>query len=256
MIDALYIATAGLKSQQQQIDTLSNNISNMQTPGYKSQRVAFGDVAVISPGQVDAGIRPQSSGAGSEVLSTSAMFSQGSMQQTNNPWDVGIQGDGFLELDDGNGNRVYTRAGQLHVDNEGYLAAVNGYRLAQNIQIPPDASNIKISANGQIYATVGNAATSQTLLGSIELAMVPSPEGLQSVGGNNYVATQTSGDPSMGKPNENGAGMIMQGALEGSNVDMVSQMSTLVIAQRAYQLNARVLQASDQILDTINNLRQ
>lgn len=255
MIDALYTATAGLKSQQAQIDTLSNNISNMQTPGFKSRRVSFGDVAVISPAQVQAGLNPEHAGAGSEVLSTSAVFSQGQMLQTNRVWDIGVQGEGFLEVVDGSGNHLYTRDGQLHVDTEGYLATAAGNRLAQDIQIPPDATNIQINQGGQISATVGGAAVT-TVLGTLELNTFPSAEGLQSVGGNNYAPTQASGDPSVGKPNENGVGMIMQGSLEGSNVDMVSEMATLVIAQRAYQLNARVLQASDQILDTINNLRQ
>lgn len=255
MIDALYIATAGLKSQQAQIDTLSNNISNMQTPGFKSRRVAFGDVAVISPEQVQAGMSPQSAGAGSEILSTSSVFSQGAMQQTNKVWDIGIQGEGFLEVVDGNGNHLYTRDGQLHVDNQGYLVTAAGDHLAQDFQVPPDVTDIRINQNGQVYATVG-ADQEQTLLGEIELSTFPSPEGLQLVGNNNFAPTQASGDPSVGRPNENGVGALMQGMLEGSNVDMVSEMSTLVIAQRAYQLNARVLQASDQILDTINNLRQ
>lgn len=255
MIDALYIATAGLKSQQTQIDTLSNNISNMQTPGFKSQRVAFGDVAVISPEQVQAGLSPESNGAGSQILSTSSVFAQGTMQQTNKVWDLGIQGEGFMEVVDANGNHLYTRDGQLHVDSEGYLVTPTGSHLAQDIQIPPDATNIQVNQNGQIYATVGGSQT-QTLLGQIELSTFPSPEGLQPVGSNNFAPTQASGDPSVGKPNVDGVGAVMQGMLEGSNVDMVSEMSTLVIAQRAYQLNARVLQAADQILDTINNLRQ
>ncbi|MGC1548091.1 MAG: flagellar hook-basal body complex protein [Rhodanobacter sp.] len=255
MIDALYIATSGLQSQQSQIDTLSNNISNMQTPGFKSQRVSFGDIAVISPSQVQAGLSPEHSGAGTEIVSTSAVFSQGQMSQTGNTWDIGIQGDGFLEVVDANGNHLYTRDGQLHVDSGGYLATADGSRLSQEIQIPPDASNITINQNGQINATVGGS-TNQTLLGTFELSTFPSPEGLQSVGSNNFMPTQASGDPSVGKPNDSGVGSILQGSLEGSNVDMVSEMATLVIAQRAYQLNARVLQASDQILDTINNLRQ
>lgn len=255
MIDALYIATSGLQSTQSQIDTLSNNLSNMQTPGFKSQRVSFGDIAVITPSQVQAGLTPSQTGAGTEVISTSSVFSQGTMSQTGNTWDVGIQGEGFLEVVDSNGNHLYTRDGQLHVDSDGYLAAADGSRLSQQIQIPPDASNITINQNGQIYAQVGGS-TSQTLLGTFELSTFPSPEGLQSVGSNNYVPTQASGDPSVGKPNDSGVGAILQGSLESSNVDMVSEMATLVIAQRAYQLNARVLQASDQILDTINNLRQ
>lgn len=255
MIDALYISTAGLKSQQAQIDTLSNNISNMQTPGFKSRRVAFGDVAVISPTQVQAGLAPGSEGAGSQILSTSAIFSQGQMQQTNNVWDLGIQGAGFFEIVDASGNHLYTRDGQLHLDNDGYLATAEGNRLAQDLQIPPDATNIHIDQNGQVFGTLSDG-TASSLLGTIQLATFPSPEGLQSVGGNNYVPTQASGDPSMGHANENGAGALLQGSIEGSNVDMVSEMATLVMAQRAYQLNARVLQASDQILDTINNLRQ
>lgn len=255
MIDALYIATSGLKSQQSQIDTLSNNISNMQTPGFKAKRVAFGDIATISPAQVAAGLPPESEGAGSEIVATTALFSQGQMTQTNNTWDIAIQGSGFLEVADGNGQRLYTRSGQLHVDSEGYLATVDGNRLAQQIQIPPDATQIQINQSGQIYANVGGG-TAQTLLGTIELSVFPSPDGLQSVGNNNFAATQASGDPSVEKANENGTGIILQGELESSNVDMVTEMASLVIAQRAYQLNARVLQASDQVLDTINNLRQ
>jgi flagellar basal-body rod protein FlgG len=253
MIDALNIATSGLQAVQSQIDTLSNNLSNMQTPGFKAKRTSFGDIAVITPSQVQAGLTSSQSGAGAEVLSTDAVFSQGQMQQTGNTWDIAIQGEGFLEVADANGNHLYTRDGQLHVDTDGYLATADGSRLAQQIQIPPDATNIQINQNGQIYAQDGG---SRTLLGTLELSTFPSPEGLQSVGSNNYVPTQASGDPSVGKPNDSGVGAILQGSLESSNVDMVSEMATLVIAQRAYQLNARVLQASDQILDTINNLRQ
>jgi flagellar basal-body rod protein FlgG len=255
MIDALYIATSGLQATQSQIDTLSNNLSNMQTPGFKAKRANFGDIAVITPSQVQAGLTPSESGAGTEVISTSSVFAQGQMQQTGNTWDVAVQGEGFFEVVDTNGNHMYTRDGQLHVDSEGYLAAADGSRLAQNIQIPPGTSNITINQSGQITGQVGGS-TSQTLLGTFELATFPSAEGLQSVGSNNYVPTQASGDPTVGKPNDSGVGAILQGSLESSNVDMVSEMATLVIAQRAYQLNARVLQASDQILDTINNLRQ
>lgn len=255
MIDALYIATSGLKSQQAQIDTLSNNISNLQTPGFKGRRVAFGDIATISPAQVQAGLAPRADGAGSAVLATTATFAQGQMMQTNATWDLGIQGGGFFEVVDANGNHLYTRDGQFHVDAEGYLATADGNRLAQDIQIPPDATQIQVDQGGQISATVGDA-TEKTVLGTIELSTFPSPEGLQSVGNNNFVPTGASGDPSIGKADENGAGTLLQGSLEGSNVDMVAEMATLVLAQRAYQLNARVLQASDQILDTINNLRQ
>jgi len=255
MIDALHIAASGLKSQQTQIDTVSNNVANMQTPGYKQLRSSFADAAVISPAQVQAGLSPEHNGAGAEILSTSSLFSQGTLQQTNNTWDIAIQGEGFLEVVDSAGNHLYTRDGQLHVDSQGYLATTDGSRLAHDIQIPPDAANIQIDQAGQITGTVGTD-TSTTVLGTLELSTFPSTAGLQPVGSNNYAPTQASGDPSVGKANENGAGTIIQRSLEGSNVDMVDSMSTLMMAQRAYQLNARVLQASDQILDTINNLRQ
>jgi flagellar basal-body rod protein FlgG len=255
MIDALHIAASGLKGQQSQIDTISNNVANMQTPGFKQQRGSFADVSVITPGQVQAGMAPEHAGAGTQLVDTRTLFSQGTLRLTGNTWDLAIQGDGFLEVVDDAGNHLYTRDGQLHVDSQGRLATAGGYRLAQDIQIPPDAKNLTVDANGQISAIVGND-TATTVIGIIDLSSFPSPEGLQAVGSGNYAPTEASGEPTLGKANENGAGSIVQGSLEGANVDMVDAMSSLMMAQRAYQLNARVLQAADQILDTINNLRQ
>jgi flagellar basal-body rod protein FlgG len=177
------------------------------------------------------------------------------MQETTNPWDLAIQGNGFFEVQNGDSDRLYTRAGSLKIDSDGYVATAAGMRLAQGIQIPADATHIAIATNGEITAQLpGDKAT--TVVGQIELSTFTSPEALRSVGGNNFAATDLSGDATVGKPGDAGFGTVTQGYIEGSNVDLVSEMSTLVLAQRAYQLNARVLQASDQILDTINNLNR
>lgn len=255
MIDALYIAASGLTSQQQQIDAISNDLANMQTPGYKRSRVAFTDITSVTPAQAQQGLAMNQVGAGTQITETAPVMVDGTMQQTNNPLDVAIQGAGFLEVGDADSNHLYTRAGQLKVDSDGYLATATGQRLSQNLQIPTDATNIVIASNGQITATLGGGKEN-TVIGNLELATFTAPEALRSVGGNNFAVTPASGDPVMGKPGDAGFGTVTQGYVEGSNVDLVGEMSTLVLAQRAYQLNARVLQASDQILDTINNINR
>jgi flagellar basal-body rod protein FlgG len=255
MIDALYIAASGLQGSQTQIDTLSNNLANMQTPGFKQSHVNFANVAALSPEQVQQGVTVDGQGAGLQVLDTRAVFTEGALVQGSNPLDVAIQGQGFLETVDASGNHVYTRDGQLHVDNEGYLATAGGNRLADGIQIPPDAREVTIGRDGRITALLGSD-TQTTELGQIQLATFTSPEGLKQVDGNAFVPTELSGDPTLGHPQDAGYGTVVQGMVEQSNVDMVQSMTSLVLAQRAYQLNARVLQAADEILDTINNLRR
>ena len=255
MIDALYIAASGLQGEQSQIDTISNNLANMQTPGFKSSRVSFANVATVTPAQVQEGIVDDRTDAGVDIAATRPEFTEGALKQTGNPLDIAIDGPGFLEVETAAGDHVFTRAGQLHVDQDGYLETVDGSRLADNIQIPPDAKNISIDTTGRITATLGSD-TAPTTLGQIQLSVFASPEALQIVGNNAYVPTEQSGDPSEGKPGDAGFGTVLQATLEQSNVDMVQEMTNLVLAQRAYQLNARVLQAADQILDTINNLRQ
>jgi flagellar basal-body rod protein FlgG len=256
MIDALFIAASGLNSQQQQIDVISNNLANMQTPGYKRSRVSFTDVSALTPAQAQQGQATNQVGAGTQITETAPVMIDGALQQTGNTWDLAIQGPGFFEIENGeDGGRLYTRAGQLKLDSDGYLATAAGQRLAQGIQIPLDAKHVTVSANGEIHAQLGSDGT-DSVLGSLQLATFTAPEALRSVGGNDFAVTPASGDPSIGSPGDAGFGSITQGYVEGSNVDLVGEMSALVLAQRAYQLNARVLQASDQILDTINNLNR
>ena len=189
MIDALYIAASGLQGSQTQIDTLSNNLANMQTPGFKQSHVNFANVAALSPEQVQQGVTVDGQGAGLQVLDTRAVFTEGALVQGSNPLDLAIQGQGFLETVDASGNHVYTRDGQLHVDNEGYLATAGGNRLADGIQIPPDAREVTIGRDGRVTALLGSD-TQTTELGQIQLATFTSPEGLKQVDGNAFVPAE------------------------------------------------------------------
>lgn len=254
MIDALYISATGLRSQQEQIDVISNNVANMQTPGFKKSRVSFAEITNAVPF-----IQPAhpglERGGGTRILSTSSVFSEGELRLTQNATDLAIDGTGFFELETTDGEKVYTRAGQFRVDTDGYLASVGGLRLAQGVQIPADAQDIRISLTGEVSARLGDDSE-RTVIGDIELATFSAPDALQAIGDNNFAPTAESGAASFGKPGDPGFGKLHQGYLEMANVDLIDEMTALVMAQRAYQLNARVLQASDQILETINNLRR
>lgn len=254
MIDALYISATGLRSQQEQIDVISNNVANMQTPGFKKSRINFAEISGVM-GETQNASAPQFSGGGTRVMSTMPIFSEGEMRLTQNLTDLAIQGPGFFELENTDGEKLYTRAGQFRIDQEGYLVSVNGMRLAQGVQIPPDAIDLRISPTGEVSARLGNDSE-RTQIGAIELTTFPSSDSMQAVGENMFAATEGSGAPSFGKPGDAGVGKLQQGYLEMANVDLIDEMTNLVMAQRAYQLNARVLQAADQILETINNLRR
>ena len=255
MIDALYISSTGLRSQQEQIDVISNNVANMQTPGFKRGRVNFAEVAATPmPGEAMSSVAAMH-GSGARVASTSLEFAAGALQPTRSPLDLAIDGNGFFELEDLNGNRFYTRSGRFRLDEQGYLTATNGMRLASAPQIPPDATDVLISASGEVSALL-DGTSERTVLGAIELVTFASMEGLESHGDNVFLATTRTGGAMPALAGENGAGRLQQGYLEAANVDMIDEMTGLVLAQRAYQLNARVLQASDQVLETINNLRR
>lgn len=256
MIDALYISATGLRSQQEQIDVISNNVANMQTPGFKKSRVNFAEIANAVPQNPPAlAALGSGSGGGTRILSTLPVFSEGEMRLTQNVTDLAIDGAGFFELETATGEKVYTRAGQFRVDSDGYLTSVSGHRLAQGVQIPADAVDIRVSLTGEVSARLGDDSE-RTSIGAIELATFASPDALDAIGENNFAPTAASGAASFGRPGDPGFGKLQQGFLEMANVDLIDEMTTLVMAQRAYQLNARVLQASDQILETINNLRR
>ena len=255
MIDALYISASGLRSEQKQIDVISNNVANMQTPGFKRSRVNFVDVASASLVQDGQSVPGISNGNGTRIVSTTTSFAPGELRATSGSYDLAIEGAGFFELEAEDGSLVYTRDGQFRLDAEGYLRSVQGLQLARGFQIPADAADVRVAPNGEVSARLGGS-TGRTVLGAIELAAFAAPELLTAVGNNNFAATDAAGAVSYGRAGDTGFGRMQQGYVELANVEMIDEMSALVLAQRAYQLNARVLQASDQILETINNLRR
>lgn len=252
MIDALYISASGLRSDQKQIDVISNNVANLHTPGFKRSRVNFVEVASAAVG----GSGPLDAiGDGTRVHSTSTLFGPGDLRATRNPLDLAIDGPGFFEFESDTGEPVYSRDGQFRVDAEGYLVNVQGLRPTHPIQIPPDAVKIEIAANGDVTAQLGGT-TERSLLGTLELTAFAAPDTLVAIGDNRFRASDAAGAASYGRPGDTGFGHVQSGYVEMANVELVDEMSSLVLAQRSYQLNARVLQAADQILETINNLRR
>lgn len=259
MIESLYIAETGMTSQQKLIDVISNNIANSSTPGFKKSQVNFVDLVYRSEtpnGQANnVSGSNVNNGAGVQIASNITDFSVGELKQTNNPFDLAIQGSGLLEVELADGELAYTRAGRLRLDSEGYLATQEGLRLSANIQLPPDAVNLLISPQGQVSAQLGHQGE-RVVLGELELAKFTNMESMRTSGQNLYTATPESGDVLYGKPGEYGLGHLAQGTTEISNVSMTEEMVNLMLAQRGYQLNARIIQISDQLLDTVNNLRR
>jgi len=260
MIDALYISASGLRSEQKQIDVISNNVANMQTPGFKRSRVNFADVASpetpLANATADAATAPENVRVGgTRVVSTLAQFEQGEMRLTNNPLDLAIDGVGLFELERDDGSLVYTRDGQFRLDGDGVLRSMQGLRLANAPQVPLEATDVRVSGAGELSVLMPGDAE-RTVLGTIELATFAAADELVSAGDNQFASSAQAGAASYAVPGEAGSGKLRQGSVEMANVEMIDEMSSLVLAQRAYQLNARVLQAADQVLETINNLRR
>lgn len=259
MIDALYIAASGLRSEQKQIDVISNNVANMQTPGFKRSRVNFADVAGTALPAAVANDAPARAAepmpGGTRISSTISEFDTGELKPSGNPLDLAIDGAGLFELELDNGTVAYTRDGQFRLDGEGTLRTMQGARLANAPQIPLEATDVRVSSAGEISVLMPGD-TERSVLGAVELAVFGAADALQSVGDNRYAATLAAGTPTYAVPGEAGSGKLQQGYVEMANVQMIEEMSSLVMAQRAYQLNARVLQAADQVLETINNLRR
>lgn len=259
MIDALYISTSGMNSQQHWIDVISNNVANINTPGFKRSQVEFSDMVYNDARLPESESRQEPTshmrGLGASVSATHQVFSDGELKPTQNPLDLAIQGNGFFEAMTESGEVIYSRAGQLRIDRDGYLCTQNGNRLSANIQVPPDAGNLLIDDKGVVTATI--IGSSETIeLGQLELARFTNADALRPIGDNQYLSTNESGEAYLGAPGEAGLGKVLQGFSEVSNVELSDEMTNLVLAQRAYQLNARVLQVADQLLETINNLRR
>jgi flagellar basal-body rod protein FlgG len=259
MIDSLYIGATGMNAQQQNIDTVANNLANVNTSGFKRSRAEFADLVYRSvelPGSAN-GARAAAGrmGMGAAVAANAKMFGAGEIKKTGETYDLAVNGPGFFELVLPDGNLAYTRNGAFRVDREGFLASAEGYRLSAQVQLPPDAREVRVAADGSLFARLPDES-SEVQLARIELAAFANPAGLTSLGDNVYGATEQSGSANLGPGGEGGRGQIQQGFLEGSNVKLIDELLGLILAQRAYELNAKVVQASDELLGMANNLHR
>ncbi len=259
MFRSLHIAATGMVAQETSLDTIANNLANANTVGYKRQEAQFEDLLYqnLRPaGAGPGGGAPAGAqvGSGSRVVATSRFFSQGSIQQTGNPLDVAIEGTGFLAVNRPNGEVAYTRAGTLRLDAQGQLVTSDGLSIEPALTIPSDATNIAIAPDGTISATQPGQHT-PTPVGQLNLVTFPNPDGLMAVGHNLFTATGASGEPSSGAPGRDGRGTILQGAVESSNVEVVQEMIGLIRAQRAYEVNSKVVSAADEMLRNATQMR-
>lgn len=259
MTQALWIAKTGVDAQQTKMSVISNNLANASTTGYKRSRAVFEDLLYQNqrqPGAQSSQDTTYSSGlmlgTGVRTVATEKLFSQGAATQTNNPMDVAIEGKGFLQVLMPDGSLAYTRDGSLQVDAQGQLVTANGNPVQPAVTIPADAQSVTIGIDGTIsVATQGTAATTQ--VGSIQLADFINPGGLQPMGSNLYVETTSSGSPQVGSPGLNGLGSLRQGYIEGSNVNVVEELVSMIETQRAYEMNSRAISTADQMLQYVSN---
>lgn len=258
MNDAIYIAATGMQAQQTNVNAIANNVANVNTPGFKRSRVTFLDLVqsqASSPQLDPAEDKPIfGSGAGVNIGTIAKQFSAGDVKSTGNPMDLAIQGEGFIEVLLADGSSAYSRGGTLQVNSENLLATSEGYVLKHRIQIPNDTRSLRISPDGEVVAI--NPQSKEWNLGRIELVTFANPTGLVAQGDNVYRAGPGSGDALTAFPGEAGAGKLAQGQLESSNVKLIDEMVQLMVAQRAYEMNVKVMQAADEIASMTNSLRR
>lgn len=258
MISALYVSKTGLAAQDKQLSTISNNLANTSTVGFKRDRAMFEDLLYQiqrQPGaketqdsQLPSGLQL---GTGTRVVATQKQFSQGNLQVTEQPLDVAIDGRGFLQVLQADGSIAYTRNGQLQLNSEGQMVNSDGMVLEPSITVPQGANRITIGKDGTVNAYSEGQVTPQQL-GNITLADFVNPAGLQAIGGNLFVESVASGNAQQGAPGENGMGALLQGNLESSNVDIVEEMVNMITTQRAYEMNSKVVSTADQMLQYIS----
>ncbi len=259
MIRALWTASAGMQSQQVNMDVIANNLANVNSTGFKKSRPDFQDVlyqttqvAGTGPdgGQSPTGIQI---GLGSRVAAVQKIFTTGDFQQTENELDVAIEGNGFFQITLPDGTEAYTRAGAFKKDSTGQLVTSDGYPLTPQIVIPENASTVSISDGGTVEVLL-DGETEPTEIGTIELVRFGNPAGLKSLGRNLYAQSATSGDALTGTPNEDGFGSLAQGYLENSNVNIMEEMVNMIAGQRAYEVNSKAIQTADEMLQMTSGL--
>ncbi len=259
---SLNIAATGMLAQQLNVEVISNNIANINTTGFKRSRAEFQDLLYQNERRVgssssDAGTTVPSGiqvGLGVRTASVARLNEQGNLQSTSNPLDVAIQGVGFFQVTLPNGDTAYTRAGALQLSQDSKLVTPDGFPILGVNQIPQNALSISINAQGTVEVQVAGQAQPQQA-GQVELATFANEAGLEAIGNNLFRETPASGAPQTGNPGTNNLGTILQGFIETSNVNVVSEITNLITAQRAYEMNSRVIETSDQMLNTLSQLR-
>ncbi|MDA8429166.1 MAG: flagellar basal-body rod protein FlgG [Geobacteraceae bacterium] len=262
MMRALWTAASGMQAQQSNIDVVANNLANVSTAGFKKSRADFQDLMYQnlkssgSPStnstQVPTGIQI---GLGTRLASVTKLFTAGDITQTGNELDVAIEGDGFYQIQLPDGTTGYTRAGSFKQDSTGRVVTTDGYPLLPEVVIPSNATKINIGNDGTVSVQQAGQ-TSTTNVGNIQLAAFANPAGLSAQGKNLFVPTDASGAATTGTPAQNGLGTLAQGMLEMSNVNVAEEMVNMIVGQRAYEINSKAVQASDEMLQTANNLKR
>lgn len=262
MMRALNTAATGMVTQQINLDVIANNLANVNTTAFKGQRAEFQDLMyqVLRPSgaATGGGARlPQAAnvGLGSRYVASSTNFSQGSLLTTSNPLDIAVTGDGFFEIELPNGETAYTRDGTFKVDADGQIVTSDGYKLKPNITLPTGYRALAVSPSGEVSAILPGA-NDPTTMGNIQLAVFPNQAGLMRIGQNLFQAGNGSGAASLQTPGQNGSGQLTQNVTEGSNVQIVEEMVRMITAQRAYEINSKAIQTSDDMLGILNNLKR
>ncbi len=260
MIRSLWIAKTGLDAQQTQMDVISNNLSNVSTNGFKRSRAVFEDLLYQTMRQPGAQSSQQTQlpsglqiGTGVRPVATERIFTQGNLQQTGNDKDVAINGAGFFQVLLPDGSTAYTRDGSFQIDSQGQLVTSSGYVVQPAITIPADAQSLTVARDGTVSVKLAGAVA-PTQVGALQLATFVNPAGLESKGENLYAETPSSGNPNNNVPGTNGAGLLTQGYVETSNVNVVEEMVNMIQTQRAYEINSKAISTSDQMLQKLTQL--
>jgi flagellar basal-body rod protein FlgG len=259
VIRALFTASTGMQAQQLNLDVIAHNLANVNTAGFKRSRVDFQDLLyqTIRPAgtrttgsEIPTGIQV---GLGSRPVATQKMFAQGTFQQTENPLDLVIEGEGFFQLARADGSVAYTRSGAFKRDSTGQIVSSDGLVLQPALTIPPDALNVTVGTDGTVSVTT-SASPTPTTVGQIELARFANPAGLNAIGKNLFLLTAASGTATTGQPGVTGFGTLSQGFLESSNVSVVDEMVNMIAAQRAFEVNSKAIRTADEMLSIANGV--
>ena len=260
MINSLWIAKTGMSAQQTQLDVISHNLANVSTTGFKRNNAVFEDLIYQNLRQVGAQTSEENQlptglhlGLGVRTVATARQFSQGNLQQSNNPLDVAVKGSGFFQIQMPDGSTAYTRDGSFQLSASGQLVTNTGYTVMPGITIPPNAQSITIAADGTVSVQLPGQAATETR-GQLQIANFVNPAGLEAKGGNLYAETAASGTPNTGAPGTDGMGSLTQGFIETSNVNVVEELVTMIQTQRAYELNSKAISTSDQMLARLAQL--